>query len=433
MRRAGLVGGLVVVVLAAGIGLVWVRRDRSSGPPHPKAWDAQVLPLVQFVEEARGLRFHHPVAVEYLSDADFRRAVADEPAGSPQKQRDDEAVDRALGLPLGNSGLVAAGNALSGEGITAYYDDETGKVDVRGTELTVGRRATIVHELTHALQDQHFDLARLGADRSDDRNAAFEAVVEGDAVRTEYAYVDSLPKADQDAYDKEQAAGDAYSTGIADVPDWLSAETDFPYSVGEAFTEVLAAHGGEEAVDGALRTPPPAVADAMDPERYRRGDQPLAVAAPAAPAGDRVAKRNVFGELRWLLVLAERVPAADALRAADGWGGDAYLAYEHQGRVCVKAEVAGLRPAATDELARALGRWAKAMPAPAGATAGRRGDVVEVASCDPGEAGLPGSSVRGSQVDEAVRLLDDRANAAADKAAGGSAADVDPRLRRGGG
>jgi hypothetical protein len=415
MRRAGLAAGLVVVLGAAGLGLVWLGRDRASDPPHPKEWDARVLPLVRFVEHQRGLRFRHPVTVEYLSDADFRREVADEPGETAQQQRDDEAADRALGLPVGKSGLAASGSTLSGEGITAYYDDQTAKVDVRGTDLTVYRRATIVHELTHALQDQHFDLSREGSYRSDDRNAAFDAVVEGDAVRTENAWVDSLPQADQDAYDKEDAEGDAaYGAGVADVPDWLSAQTDFPYSVGEAFTEVLAADGGEDAVDRALRTPPAAVADTMDPARARRGDRPVPVPVPAAPTGDRVAKRNDLGELRWLLVLAERIPSADALRAADGWAGDAYVAYEHQGRVCVRADVAALRPAAGDELIRALDRWTATMPATAGATVSRTGTgLVEVASCDPGAAALPGSEVPGSHVDEAMKLVDDRVAAAA--------------------
>ena len=256
---------LVVLLAVAGLGLVWVARNRSSGPPHPRQWDARVLPLVRFVEQTRGLRFRHPVAVEYLSDTDFRREVLDEPIESPEEQRDDEAAARALGLPVGKNGLVAAGNTLSGEGITAYYDDATGKVDVRGADLTVYRRATIVHELTHALQDQHFNLSRQGSYSSDDRNAAFEAVVEDDAVRMEDAYVDSLPKVEQDAYDQEQAAGDAaYGAGITGVPDWLSATTDFPYSVGESFTLALADAGGRAAVDRALRTPPPALAEIME-------------------------------------------------------------------------------------------------------------------------------------------------------------------------
>ena len=423
MRRAGLAAGLVVVLGATGLGLVWFGRNRSSGPPHPKEWDARVLPLVRFVEHQRGLRFRHPVTVEYLSDSDFRREVADEPGETAQQQRDDEAADRALGLPVGKNGLSASGNTLSGEGITAYYDDATGKVDVRGADLTVYRRATIVHELTHALQDQHFDLSREGSYRSDDRNAAFDAVIEGDAVRTENAWVDTLPQADQDAYDKEEADGDAaYGASVADVPDWLSAQTDFPYSVGEAFAELLAADGGDDAVDRALRTPPAAVADTMDPVRARRGDRPVAVRAPDAPAGDRVAKRNDLGELRWLVLLAERIPAADALQAADGWASDAFVAYEHQGRICLKADVAALRPAAGDELARALDRWVKTMPAAAGATVGRTGaGLVEVASCDPGDAALPGAGVPGSHVGEAMKLVEDRVGAAAGQPGDGEA------------
>jgi len=293
---------------------------------------------------------------------------------------------------------------------------------VRGTELTVGRRATIVHELTHALQDQHFDISREGTYSSDDRNAAYEAVVEGDAVRMEDAYVDSLAAAEQDAYDKEEAAGNAaYGAGISGVPDWLSATPDFPYSVGESFTEALDAAGGRGAVDRALRAPPAAVVDTMDPARYLRGDRPRALSPPPAPTGDRIAKRNHLGALKWLLLLAERIPAADSLRAVDGWAGDAYLAYEHEGRLCVKGDFAGLRPAAADEAARALGRWAAAMPAASGAAVSRRGAIVELASCDPGAAALPGPSSAGSHVTDAMKLLTDRARTYANSLAGGEA------------
>ena len=412
-RRRAIGLALVAVLAVAGGGLLWVGRDRSGGPPHPKRWDPRILSLVHFVEQSRGLRFRHPVAVEYLSDADFRRTVADENAEPEQQERDDEAAARALGLPVGKNGLAAAGSTLSGEGITAYYDDGTGRVDVRGTDLDVERRATIVHELTHALQDQHFDISRQGSYRSDDRNAAFEAVVEGDAVRVEDAYVESLSKSDQDAYDAEQAVGDAaYDAGIKDVPDWLSATTDFPYSVGESFTRAVAAAGGRAAVDRALRTPPPAVAEIMQPARYRQGDRPRTVPAPAAPAGDRVVKRNDLGALKWLLLLAERIPPADALRAADAWGGDAYLAYEDAGRLCVRADFEGAAPSGDDLMAAALTVWARAMPPASGAAVTHRSGVVELASCDPGAAAFAGSSVPGSHVDEAMKLLTDRAAAA---------------------
>jgi hypothetical protein len=181
--------------------------------------------------------------------------------------------------------------------------------------------------------------------------------------------------------------------------------------VGEPFTEALDGAGGRAAVDRALRHPPPAEAEVMDAARYLRGDRPRKVVAPAVTAGDRVAKRNDLGALRWLLLLAERIPAADALKAVDGWDGDSYLVYEQGGRVCVKADFEGVGPADNDTMAAALGRWAEAMPAAASASVTRPGRVVEVASCDPGAAALPGPSAPGSHVDEAMKLLTDRAAA----------------------
>jgi hypothetical protein len=279
-----------VAVAVAGLGFAGFRliRPGPSEPPHPKRWDPAVLPLVRFVEDARGLRFRHPVAIAYLSDTDFRREVAAAGGSSteaPHSEQDDEAAARALGLPVGKQGLVAADTTLSGEEVTAFYDDQTERVEVRGTDLTVGRRATLVHELTHALQDQWFDISRQGTYASDDRNDAFEAVVEGDAVRMENAYVDQLSQEDQDAYDRENAAGDdTAGTGDDDVPDWYSAVTDAPYSLGEPFTEVLDAAGGRSAVDRALKSPPGAMGEIIDAARYRRGDHPEKVAEPAAPA-----------------------------------------------------------------------------------------------------------------------------------------------------
>ncbi|HEV7861244.1 MAG TPA: hypothetical protein VGR20_01040, partial [Acidimicrobiia bacterium] len=308
------------------------------------------------MEHTRGLRFRHPVAVEYLSDADFRRELVDDPralsARERRDQRDEEETDRALGLPGGPGGLLEAGNTLSGEGTLAFYDDQTERIEVRGTEMTVERRTTLVHELTHALQDQHFDISREGSYRSDDRNAAFGAVIEGDAVRIEDAYVASLPGAEQADYDRQQASGYAdYEARTAGVPDWLSATSDAPYTVGESFTAALAANGGRRAVDRALRTPPRSQAHTMQTDRYLRGDRPRKVRSPAVPAGDPVAKRNDLGALRWLLFLAERMPATEALKAVDGWDGDAYVAYRHRGRLCVKADFAGEGRAATDEMA----------------------------------------------------------------------------------
>jgi len=90
-----------------------------------------------------------------------------------------KATARALGLLRGDANLREAGNTLFRRRDPGLLRRRHQRVEVRGADLTVGRRVTIVHELTHALQDQYFDLSRQDESDSDDRNAAFEAVVEG--------------------------------------------------------------------------------------------------------------------------------------------------------------------------------------------------------------------------------------------------------------
>ena len=77
---------------------------------------------------------------------------------------------------------------------------------MRGTDLDdVDVRVTLVHELTHALQDQHFDLTKLdrGVETSGE-DFALTALVEGDATSVEDDYLFSLPDDEQDAYFAEE-------------------------------------------------------------------------------------------------------------------------------------------------------------------------------------------------------------------------------------
>ena len=64
---------------------------------------------------------------------------------------------------------------------------------MRGTTLDVEHRVTVAHELTHVLQDQHFDLheaAEAGATtRIPATRGALKALVEGDAVRIQEDYL----------------------------------------------------------------------------------------------------------------------------------------------------------------------------------------------------------------------------------------------------
>jgi hypothetical protein len=413
-----ILAGVVAVAGMVAVGFVLPE-------PYPSHWDARVAGLAAYVEQERGLDFKHPVPVDFLDEDEFVATVTTDEADLTDADRgdieDDEAVARALGLAGTATDFVAAENTLSGEGILAYYDSEAKRITVRGTGMTVSLRITLVHELVHVLQDQHFDLSRRGSYATTAQNSAFDAVVEGDAVSIENLYYWSLPDTERAAYDAALAGQISdMEAGTADVPGWMAASAQAPYVLGEPFVTALVAARGAKAVDEALRRPPATEEQLMDVRRFLAGDDRRPVKTPRPADGDRVIEERDFGTLSWLFLLAERIPAFDALAAADGWGGDAYLAFERDGKVCTRAAFVGDTAADTDEMTRALDRWATGLPA-GQASVRRSGAAVELSSCDPGlEAAGPTLSGAGSGPEVAMALLATRATTFAGALDGGA-------------
>lgn len=383
-----LVGIAVIIVLGAGI---WAAV--AVEPRFPEEWDSRVAGLADYVAGERGLPFEHPVHVDFLSEEDFRRTVTSEDAELSVEDRADleqgAAFLRATGLASGEVDLLDSANELSGEATLAYYDPAVERVTVRGTELSVGVRATLVHELTHVLQDQHYDLDRLGQLPSDGENNAFLAVIEGDALRIEAEWAAQLGRQDREALmsERTETAG-GVELGV-DVPGALLALFSSPYVLGEPFVSVVLDERAEEGINEALRTPPRTDEQLLDPYVYLAGDEPLTVERPALGEGEEVSEEGDFGALTWFLLLAEHLEPRQALRATDGWGGDAYVAFDRDDRACVRSAFRGDTPADTEEMATALEEWSSAVPAN-DASVSRRGDDVVLESCDPGTAVTPG-------------------------------------------
>ena len=166
-------GVIVVGLLLLGVVALVTDRLQSDGPEHPEAWDPRVEHLVRFVEDERGLDFDHPVYVDFLTGGRVHGARR----RATRRRCSDGGADRARplrgGAPRPRCRLRGArprarpSTRSSDGGTLAFYDPVSERVRVRGTEMTVGLEVTLVHELTHALQDQHFDLERLYDDQLD--------------------------------------------------------------------------------------------------------------------------------------------------------------------------------------------------------------------------------------------------------------------------
>jgi hypothetical protein len=340
----------IAVQLGAGVVAVVDRRGTAGGLDAADA--AVVAELKAFVESTRGLRFRERVDVAVLDDDAFRRSLM--AGGEPTEQSDAQV---SLGV-LRALGLLDAGAPASGEldpaTVAGFYDTRSKQLVVRGPELTPFVRQVLVHELTHALDDQHFELNPFLADQ--DAALAFEALVEGDALVVETKYLASLPEAERRAAAAEEDA--TFGGGAGSLPRVAAELGVFPYRDGPRFVDALLAAGGNGQVDGAFRMRPASTSEILHPERFLDGPGRAGVTAvrPDAPAlGD-----GVLGELILRLALAGPLPADRASRAAAGWAGDRYVAWAAGERTCLRATIAMENAAEAAELAAGLRQWAGA-------------------------------------------------------------------------
>jgi hypothetical protein len=381
-----LVALLVVLGTAAATALI---LQPWAGSKYPNEWDARVVPIVEEVARLRDLEFDHPVAVDFLSGAEFdERVTVDAAILSEEDEEDLEQINgvvRALGLGAGDVDVLEGSNAANSAGVLAYYDPESERIVVSGEELDVALEVTIAHELVHVLQDQHFDLERLGdaADDSDTGDSsAWEALIEGDAEHVEEAYVEQLSDADSQAYERlTEAAGEDWERESDDVPEFLEVAIGAPYLLGPNTIALLVDEGGNAAVDAAISGPTPSSRMFIEPGNFTGSDAP----DPALPHGvDRIGAIESFNAFDVYLMIAARADHYLALRAADAVAGGRIAVYadEGDGTVCVRVSVASDRGRA--HLIRGLKAWAATIP---GASVDARFDAIAFSSCDPDESG----------------------------------------------
>ncbi|MCW2761876.1 MAG: hypothetical protein JWR85_2077 [Marmoricola sp.] len=393
-----LVAIVLMLVLAAAAAVVLMGGGKAKpARSYPAQWDSRVAPYAKIVEQKRGLFFQHPVTVRFLPAAEFEKGVTSDEKDLDKEERKEidqvTGMMRALGLITGDVDLFASLNDLSGGGTLAYYSYEDERITIRGEQVTPAVRSTLVHELTHVLQDQYFKfgdqikrLEKAKDSKSTSESSVLHSVIEGDAERVETLYRDSLNARQRKALD----TGRKDDLAQADkrrkqIPEVLITMMTSPYTLGQGLVQTVAADGGNPAVDALFRKVPKHESTLLDPfEALADNSDAVKVAPPKLEDGEKEDDSGEFGVLTWYFMLAERVPLLDALAAADGWGGDAYVAFERDGASCARMEYAGRTPADTTRMFSALQRWVSAAPG-SPAKVSRDGDLLHFESCDPGK------------------------------------------------
>ena len=179
------------------------------------------------------------------------------------------------------------------EQVAGYYDVKTKTVNLLNWVDAEQQKPVLAHELTHALQDQSFDIEKWMKGSSeavdkkkedpspadienDEETSARQAVVEGQAmvVLLDYSLAPTgktLLNSPQivEALKQGMLVGTVDTPAFRDAPIFLKEELTFPYRYGLDFTAALLQAGGKQlAYEGAFKDPPKTTREIMEPQTY---------------------------------------------------------------------------------------------------------------------------------------------------------------------
>jgi len=287
------------------------------------------------VADIRGLAFRSAVDYQMLDRKQIKATIGgkiDEVFSEEEFAQIAVAFAR-LGLLPANYPLRAKYIDLLGEQVAAFYDQHQHKLFMfEDASLENSQnRVVLAHELTHALQDQHFDLRRLPLEikDNDDRAAAASALIEGEATLVMSEYM--LRNLNLAAL--KESVGATFGQDVAqlaDAPPFLRESLIFPYMRGQEFCAALFARGGYKALSEAYAAPPTSTSQILHPEKYLAvpREEPLRVEWPRPEAdGQKPIADNVVGEFAIRVLLSQWLDENAAKRAAEGWRGDRYLCF----------------------------------------------------------------------------------------------------------
>jgi hypothetical protein len=226
------------------------------------------------------------------------------------------------------------------EQIAGLYDPKAHEFYIADWIPVDEQRMVMAHELTHALQDQHFNIEPWvrAARPNDDAEMAREAVLEGSAMAGMLEYElkgKGLQLKDLPEFDPSVFVGDLAETPILKkAPPFIKDSLMFPYFSGLTFSMGVLKSGGWPAFSSVFARPPANTQQILHPDLYfaNRAPLPLKVDLPSAAPGQNwvLLEENSLGELGWKEVLKQFLDEPRAKAMAAEWDGDDYATFEEK-------------------------------------------------------------------------------------------------------
>jgi hypothetical protein len=253
---------------------------------------------------------------------------------TPAEMHAAEVVLKAFGLAPRDFKYRPFLIKLLAEQVAGYYDPKVQQFYLADWIELEGQKPVMAHELTHALQDQHFNLRRFEKWPKGDSDAelAAHALIEGDATLAMTLYMAKHPLVAL-AFIRSLGSTGAESEQYKQAPRAIRESLMFPYEQGSAWATQLYRRGGWQAVSDAFTKLPQSTEQILHADKYFSNEAPVKLTSPElkgvlGPTWKRL-ESDVNGEWGVYLFLDEFINNAEESKlAAAGWAGDRFAVYE---------------------------------------------------------------------------------------------------------
>jgi hypothetical protein len=298
--------------------------------------------VLQQMSDITGLKLKTPLKKTLRSREEIRAYVIRE------MNEDKDAKERYASTRSAEAfGLLPKGFDFDTFMIDLLTEQIAGLYDPRAHEFYVAdwipladQRMVMAHELTHALEDQHFGIEEWvkAARPNDDGELAREAVLEGSAMAAMVDYLlgeSGRSLKDLPDIDPSMLVGDMSGTpALKKAPPFLKDALVFPYIAGLSFSAEMLKGSGWAGLPLVFNKPPISTQQIMHPGLYRSGKKPSEVALPDVGkllGGEwTLLEENAMGEFGWKEVLKQFLDEDRASKLAAAWDGDRYAVFEEK-------------------------------------------------------------------------------------------------------
>ena len=339
---------LFLVVLLLSAGSVNLSGQDATAPPAPNSaskaseadFSAAADEVLAQMSDITGLKPRSPLKKTLRSRDEIRSYLIHElnEDKNPQERYADQRSAEAFGLLPKGFDLDSFMVDLLTEQVAGLYDPKAHEFYVADWIPIDEQRMVMAHELTHALEDQHFQIEawQKAARPNDDAELARESVLEGSAMVAMVQYLlqgsghslEELPD-----IDPSMLIGDLTETPeLKKAPPFLKDALVFPYIDGLRFSAAVLKPTGWAGISAIFAKPPVSTQQIMHPALYQAGKVPAALTIPLADKnlGDdwKRLEENTLGEFGWREVLRQFLDKDRAASVSSAWDGDRYVVYE---------------------------------------------------------------------------------------------------------